>query len=670
MSRTDRFVKLLGPLLPIVIFFLIALSFLSLTRLGLMAWKWDRLMAVDGLWTVLGYGLRMDVVLLCYAVSLPVLFALLLPGRQTALRAWRKILPAWLAFYTVIIVFMEAATPAFIDQYDSRPNRLFFEYLDHPKEVFATLWAAYKLPLLLAAVAVMLLTWGGWTLSRRLAERSRPWGWWRRLAVMPLVVLVLLAGARSSFSHRPANLSTVAFCNDPLVNQLGVSSAYSLGYAVSRLQDESDSVRFYGKMPKDEVFHRVHQAMGLPETAFSSPEIPTLHHQLPGRIRQKPLNLVIILEESLGASYVQSLGGLPLTPELEKLSTKGLWFSQLYATGTRSIRGVEAVVTGFPPTPARSVVKLGLAQQNFFTLARLLKSQGYTSEFIYGGDSQFDNMRSFFLGNGFDRVIDEKQFTDWTFRGSWGVCDEDIFQRTHEELLAHGDQPFFTFVFSVSNHSPFEFPDGRIELYEQPKESRTNAVKYADYALGQFFAKARQAPYWDNTLFLVVADHEDRVFGDELVPIKYFHIPALILGADIAPGRYDKVASQLDLPPTLLSLMGIESSHPMPGRDLLQLPGDDPGRAIMQFGNNQAYMVGEKVVIHTPDKPARQYVYREGRLEEAREEPELIRDALAEALWPAIAYRERRYRIQPMEAVKSPYAGSDHQKVRPPSRHG
>ncbi|MDW7645848.1 MAG: LTA synthase family protein [Desulfuromonadales bacterium] len=670
MSRTDRFVKFLGPLLPIVAFFLTALSFLSLARLGLMAWKWDRIMAVDGLWTVLGYGLRMDVVLLCYAVSLPVLVALLLPGRKAALRPWRKILPTWLAFYSVFIVFMEAATPAFIDQYDSRPNRLFFEYLDHPKEVFATLWAAYKLPLLLAAVAVILLTWGAWSMSRRLVEKSHPWGWWRRLAVLPLIVLVLLAGARSSFSHRPANLSTVAFCNDPLVNQLGVSSAYSLGYAVSRLQDESDSVRFYGKMPKEEVFRRVHREMGLPETAFSNPDIPTLHHQLPGRIRQKPLNLVIILEESLGASYVQSLGGLPLTPELEKLSTQGLWFSQLYATGTRSIRGVEAVVTGFPPTPARSVVKLGLAQQNFFTLARLLKSQGYSSEFIYGGDSQFDNMRSFFLGNGFDRVIDEKQFSDWTFRGSWGVCDEDIFQRTHEELLAHADQPFFTFVFSVSNHSPFEFPDNRIALYEQPKNSRTNAVKYADYALGQFFAKARQASYWDNTLFLVVADHEDRVFGDELVPIKYFHIPALILGADIAPGRYDKVASQLDLPPTLLSLMGIESSHPMPGHDLLQLPGDDPGRAIMQFGNNQAYMVGEKVVIHTPDKAARQYVYRDGRLDESTEEPELVRDALAEALWPAIAYREQRYRIHRSEPAKDPYVRSDRKNVRPPSRHG
>ncbi|BCA79910.1 LTA synthase family protein [Desulfuromonas sp. AOP6] len=655
MSDRNRIVKLLGPLLPILVFFIIALFIMSLSRLGFMAWKWDRVTAVNGLWAVLGYGLRMDVVLLSYAVSLPTLVALLLPDRPKVRRIWKRALPAWLTLLTAAIVFMEAATPSFVDQYDSRPNRLFFEYLDHPREVFSTLWAAYKLPLLISTLVVVCLTVVMWVLSRKLTERAQTWRFGRKLAIMPLIFLLLLGGARSSLSHRPANMSTVAFSNDPLVNQLGVSSAYSLGYAISRLKDESNSVRFYGKMEQAEVFQRLHEDMRLPAATFSSQEIPTLHHQVPAENRQKPLNLVIILEESLGASYVQSLGGLPLTPELEKLSTQGMWFSQLYATGTRSIRGIEAVVTGFPPTPARSVVKLGLAQQNFFTLARLLKSQGYSSEFIYGGDSQFDNMRSFFLANGFDRVIDEKHFTDWTFRGSWGVCDEDIFQRTHEELLSHGDKPFFTFVFSVSNHSPFEFPDGRIDLYEQPKESRTNAVKYADYALGRFFEKAQKASYWENTLFLVVADHEDRVFGDELVPIKYFHIPALILGADVKPARYDKVASQLDLPPTLLSFMGIESSHPMPGHDLLQLPADESGRAVMQFGNNQAYMVGDQVVIHTPNKPATQYVYSNGHLEEAEEETELIRDALAQAIWPTIAYREKRYRMDDTKQPTSPH---------------
>jgi phosphoglycerol transferase MdoB-like AlkP superfamily enzyme len=543
-----------------------------------------------------------------------------------------------------------------VAQYDSRPNRLFFEYLDHPREVFSTLLASYKLPLFLAAVLVALAAWGAWKGTRLLARSAQPWGWKKRLAVFPVVLLLLFAGARSSFGHRPANLSTAAFSNDSLVNQLGVSSTFSLGYAVYRMKDESDSVRFYGKMPRDEVVRRIRAAMEIPESSFTNSEIPTLHRQIPLKHRSRPLNLVVILEESLGADYVASLGGLPLTPELERLSHKGLWFSRLYATGTRSVRGIEAVVTGFPPTPSRSVVKLGLAQQGFFTLGRLLKTQGYETAFIYGGDSQFDNMRGFLLGNGFDKVIDEKDFTHWTFHGTWGVCDEDIFSRTHQELLAHGAKPFFTLVFTVSNHPPFEFPDGRIALHERPKNSLTHAVQYADYALGKFFERACKSPYWDNTLFLVVADHEDRVYGDELVPVGKFHIPGLILGADVKPTHYDKVASQMDLPTTLLSLMGIESVHPMQGHDLLQVPAEDPGRAVMQFGSNQAYMVGQKVVIHTPGKRALQFFFRNGKLAPAEAQPELVKDALAQAIWPTIAYREKRYRLG--EGVTAQKTGS------------
>ncbi len=645
MTLQNRLTRAAGPLLPVLAFFLSSLVFLSLARLGLIAWKWDRVSAVSGLWPVLGYGVRMDVLLLSMVSSLPALASLVLPSSGRARRLWRAVQGAWFAGFACLFVFMEAATPFFIDQFDSRPNRLFFEYLDHPFEIFWTLWGAYKPAVLLGPGLIILTAWGVWKVSLKLTEASLPWSSWRRLALLPLVALLLFAGARSSLGHRPANMSTAAFCGDALVNQLGLSSAYSLASALYRMRDESGSVSFYGRMPEDEVIGRVRGEMGLPPSAFTDPGAPTLHRQVPKFRRARPLNLVIILEESLGARYVASLGGLPLTPELEKLSRTGLWFSSLYATGTRSVRGIEAVVTGFPPTPARSVVKLGLSQHNFFTLARLLKDQGYATEFIYGGDSRFDNMRGFLLGNGFERVVDEQNFSGPVFHGSWGVSDEDIFNRTHKELLAHGDEPFFTFVFTVSNHSPFEFPDGRIDLRGTPRNTPENAIRYADYALGRFFRQARKAPYWDRTVFLVVADHEDRVGGEGLVPVGLFHVPALILGADVGQGRSDKVASQMDLAPTLLSFMGIESSHPMQGRDLLRTPADYPGRAIMQFHNNHAYMVGDKVVVHTPGKPAVQYRYRQGRLEPVEAEPELVRDALAQAIWPVIAYREKRYRL-------------------------
>lgn len=645
MNAKLRLTRYSGPLLPVFGFCLVSLVFLSLARLGFVVWKWDRVTAVHGLWKVLGSGVRMDVMLLSIALALPALISLVLPSKDKIRYIWHHIQSVWLTAYAALIVFMELATPSFVDQFSVRPNRLFFEYLNHPQEVFSTLWVSYKIALILATVLMALVIWTAWNLSWKLGQASQPWTARRTFFAGPLIFMILFLCARSSFDHRPANMSTVAFCGDPLVNTLSVSSTYSLGYAIYGLHGESDLLHEYGKMGNDEVIQRIRKGMGLPQPAFTNPNIPTLHRQVAKHKRERPLNLVIILEESLGAEYVQSLGGLPLTPELEKLSRKGLWFTRLYATGDRSIRGVEAVVTGFPPTPARSIFKLPLSQYGFFSLANLLKRAGYATQFIYGGDSEFDNMKGFCLGNGFDRMIDEKDFGEHVFRGTWGFSDEDIFYRTHQELLAYGNKPFFTMVFTISNHPPFEFPDGRIDLHGKPKNTLDNAVRYADHALGKFFEQARKAPYWDKTVFLVVADHEDRVPGDELVPVKYFHIPALIIGPDIKPGLYDKVASQIDLPPTLLSIMGIESSHPMQGQDLLQTPENHPGRAIMQFNNSQAYMVGDRVVIHTPNKPATQYVFRNDRLEPTQGQPELIRDALAQALWPIIAYREKQYRL-------------------------
>lgn len=322
-------------------------------------------------------------------------------------------------------------------------------------------------------------------------------------------------------------------------------------------------------------------------------------------------------------------------------------FHQAYATGTRSVRGLEAIVTGFLPTAAEAVLKLPRSQTGFFTLAQLLGQHGYRSRFVYGGEAHFDNMRGFFLGNGFNEVVDRSSFVDPKFVGSWGASDEDMFTQVDRLLRADGDKPVFTVAFSVSNHSPWEYPQGRIEPQGEPA-SVENTVRYADWALGQFFERARKAPYWDNTIFLVIADHDSRAAGANLLPVRHFRIPALILGGGV-PARQDtRIVSQIYMAPTLLSLMGLDTVHPMLGADLTRR---DPNRAIMQFGDNFGYLKGDTLVVMEPHKAAHTYLYKAaplGQDDEYTEAPSdagLIEEALAHALWPSWAYLNERYRL-------------------------
>ena len=173
-----------------------------------------------------------------------------------------------------------------------------------------------------------------------------------------------------------------------------------------------------------------------------------------------------------------------------------------------------------------------------------------------------------------------------------------------------------------------------------------NAMKYADYALGLFFDMARKESYYRNTVFLVLADHSTRLRGQDLIPIHKFHIPGLLLGANVPAGTYDKVASQIDMVPTLLSLMGVSCSHPLIGRDLLSLPKDAPGRAIMQYGTTNAYMVDGRVIVQRPDLSPLQFVYEEGRLSPSELDPEFAKDALAHALLPGHLYYKRLHRLE------------------------
>ncbi|MBN6067908.1 LTA synthase family protein [Aggregatibacter actinomycetemcomitans] len=631
-------------LYPIFFFCFLNLIVFTLSRLGLSLWQMERVNAVHGWGELFLQGLRMDIVSLCYLFGVPALFSVLFYHDNALGRIWKGILRVWLTVSSVFILFMELSTPAFINTYDYRPNRLFIEYLIYPKEVFTMLMEGHLSAVILNLVFTIIAAVVYWKLAGRAVRDVQPMSWkWRPLVAL-LVIAVSFLGARSSLQHRGINPAMVAFSSDAMVNSLVLNSGYSVIYAAQQFKDEGTSSESYGKMETAEMLEIIKNSGSRPAEAYISDEFPTLTRNQ-ATYQGKPKNIVIILEESFGAQFIGTLGGLPLSPEFDKLAQQGWLFDNLYATGTRSVRGIEAVTAGFTPTPARAVVKLNNSQNGFFTLAQLLSQRGYDTSFIYGGEKHFDNMAGFFYGNGFKRIIDQMDYQNPTFTGTWGVSDEDLFTKANETFtqLQKEGKPFFSLVFSSSNHDPFEFPDGKIELYEQPKATRNNAAKYADYAIGHFFKLAKESNYWKDTIFLVIADHDSRVAGASLMPIKHFHIPALILGDGIAPRRDNRLVSQFDMPTTLLSLAGISGDYPMIGYDLTK--PNDPNRAIMQYDQVQALMRGNDVVLQFPKVGAKTYRYDKATetLTEAEVPPAMVKEALAHALLGSYLYKHRLY---------------------------
>jgi phosphoglycerol transferase MdoB-like AlkP superfamily enzyme len=624
---------------PLLQFATATLLLLTVARIGLTIWQLERVSDAGGIATLLVNGLRMDIILVCQVLVLPAFCLLLLPGVVLASSAFSRLWTVWLATFFSFIAFMEAVTPPYAAFFDARPGRIFFEYLDRPVEVMGLVSGAY----LVEGVLALTLMVVGFVFTLVWFKPMPPtldWSLARRFSITIPLILVLALGARSSTGHRPANPSTVAVTGDQLVNELALSSSYKLLYAVYSMKHESKPGDFYPAMSRDDVLATVKASTFRDPVRYL--DAGTTHHTVGQPGGSTPKNIVIVVEESLGARFVSKLGGLPLTPRLDQLAEEGIWFTNLFATGIRSARGLEAIVAGFPPSPARSVLKLGKSQSNFFTMAHLLKSAGYQSHFMYGGESHFDNMRGFFMNNGFDHTFDINDFDTWDFKATWGVSDEDLFNKAHETLSAI-DTSFFAVIFSSSFHSPFEFPDGRIELYEEPKQTKHNAVKYADHALGGFIDKAKDSNYWHNTVFLIVADHDERARGASLVPVSSFHIPGVILGDGISPRVFNKVVSQVDLMPTVIGLAGVTGIAPYIGEDIRTWPEDYPGRAIMQFGNNHALMIGDEVVIHRPDLAASQYRFKDKELTPMPLDQDFAKRALATALLPGLLYSEQLY---------------------------
>lgn len=387
--------------------------------------------------------------------------------------------------------------------------------------------------------------------------------------------------------------------NNVYANEIQSNGFYKFYYAFKN--SKLDYTTFYKTMPLPQAFALLEEQLpGMKKgTALRSlkTEGPELHK-----------NVVLITIESFSAEFMKAYGNTEnLTPFLDSLATQSLQFTNVYATGNRTVRGLEAVTLCLPPSPAESIIKQK-NNKNKFSTASVFKRKGYQVKFLYGGNSYFDNMADFFYGNGYN-IIDKKNFApnEISFSNVWGVCDEDLYKKAIHVMNAEakGNQPFFNHIMTVSNHRPFTYPNGKINIPNSSK-SRSGGVKYTDYALRQFFKAAQCKPWFKNSVFVLIADHCASSAGSTQLPMDKYRIPALFYAPSFIPkGQITTLMSQIDIMPTLFGQLHFTYHSKFYGQDVLQ-PDYIP-RAFLATYQDLGLVKNNVLTVLSPVKQAKQF---------------------------------------------------------------
>jgi phosphoglycerol transferase MdoB-like AlkP superfamily enzyme len=565
------------------------------TRLVLLVAAGPGVPANPSYWSIVfGVGLAFDLLTFIYFAWPMVLLLWVLPRARFTGRAarWALLATGWLL--VAIMLFVAVSEWTFWEEFQTRFNFIAVDYLVYTTEVIGNIRESYPVPAILAALCV-LTTAVCWSGRRWLAPRS---GDDMRLGGRTLVTVAWLLASVLGTWLVSADIKDRS--NNEYVNELAGDGIYQFFAAYRSAGIDYD--RFYATEPAREAFTGLRALLKTPDATYASRDPFDITRTIVAHRPQRKLNVVLISVESLSADYSRTYGSpLDLTPELDKLSASSLVFGNLYATGTRTVRGLEALSLSVPPTPGESIVKRP-GNEGLFSLASVLNRQGYVSEFLYGGYGAFDNMNYFFAHNGY-MVKDRENIPKDAIHAAniWGVADEDLYTMAMGEFdrIDKDGKPFFAHIMTTSNHRPYTFPEGRVSL---PQGRRNSAVAYTDWAIGDFIRRASSKPWFADTIFVITADHCASSGGIAALPTFRYRIPMWIHApAHIAPARIDRMMSQIDIPPTLLGLLGISYTSRFYGQDIFQL---EPGRERAFIGNYQklGYLKGDRLLQLGPKR--------------------------------------------------------------------
>ncbi len=572
----------------------------ALTRIVL--WKMSGANApltIGNLAYAFGIGLCYDLIALLYLAWPMLLYLWLAPPRFYASRAGQWVLYVLALLLLYGLLFVAAAELVFWEEFSARFNFIAVDYLVYTTEVIGNIRESYPIGrwlgfLVLATLLILLVT--------RRGLRTRDSGTkLRRRSKVVLVWLVLTV-----LSVFAVNGSVKDQMANAYVNELAGNGIYQF-FAAFR-SNHLDYARFYKSLPDEQAFKLVREGLQTPDASY----VGTDPHDLTREIRhsgpEQHLNVVLISVESLSADFLKTFGAShgEITPHLDALVGQSLFFDRVYANGTRTVRGLEALSLSIPPTPGDSLIKAH-NNENLLTLGDIFNDHGYQSDFVYGGYGYFDNMNAFFSHNGY-RTVDRSDIPKSATIHSanvWGVADEDLYTLAlgqMDEIHQQG-KPFFLHIMTTSNHRPFTFPANRVP---QKNGSREGAVAYTDWSIADFIERARAKPYFDDTVFVITADHDASSAGRSSVPINRYHIPLWIYAPKhFPPQRINRLMSQMDIAPTLLGLLNFNYRSRFFGYDVLRV---EPGRerAFPATYEKLGYLHGDLLSILEPKQRVEQ----------------------------------------------------------------
>jgi len=548
-------------------------------------------------------GLFFDTVAFSYFLIPFVIFLMFIPNRffNSGFHKWFAYIAYFIAF--AVIIFNGVSEYFFWEEFGVRYNFIAVDYLVYTTEVLTNIWESYPIPLLVSTIvlidlAIIYLIFEKKLLVDSLQGKSTFRS--RMITGTALLALPILSFLIVSFNWAEKTPNRYN-------NELSKNGIYSLFAAF--LNNELDYQTFYITHNNDQNFKQLRDLIKTENSEFKSNDLTDITHSVTNGTEEKKYNVLFITVESLSGEFMEYLGSNKgkITPSLDTLVNKSLFFTNFYAVGTRTIWGLEAAALSAPPKPGQSVIKRPNSE-NMFSMGQLFKERGYDLKFIYGGNGYFDNMNYFFENNGYN-IVDNSDFADneVTFSNAWGVCDQDLFNKALSESdrsYAAG-KPFLNLIMTTSNHRPFTYPEGVVDI--PSGKNREGAVKYCDYAIGELIRKASTKPWFTNTLIVIMADHCAGSAGQTELPFMEYQIPLIIYNPTIVhPQRIDKLSSQIDVAPTLLALLNWNYESKFFGKDILKMKPEDE-RAFIANYQKLGYIKNDRLTILSPQQKVTSY---------------------------------------------------------------